>query len=92
MDRIRIGNKELSYLFRWLDNVTFAIDVGYGDGLKDSDNDDYFIHIEYHADTDNWIREVWFEDDYLSVDEWKDYDQKKKSEYDEIIAFAKTLI
>lgn len=92
MDSLRVGNKKLSYLFSWLDDVTFEIDVGYGDGLKDSDNDDYFIHIEYHSDTDNWIREVWFEDDYLSVDEWKDYDQKKKSEYDEIIAFAKTLI
>jgi len=92
METLTFNGKDISYQAGWHDQSTFSLDAGYGEGLKDSDGDEYFIHIEYHADENVWVREVWFEDDYLSVKEWKDYDDKMKAEYDKIVELAKTLV
>lgn len=89
MSTLNFNGKEISYQTRWIDNDTFSLDAGYGDGLKDSEEDEYFIHIEYHADTDTWVKEVWFEDDYLQVGEWIGYDAQMQDEVEKIMEIAR---
>ena len=57
MSTFFIKDKEVSFGYSWLDDITFAIDIGDGD-LTDSNGDDYFIHAEYHVDEDKFVFEI----------------------------------
>lgn len=75
--------KETSYVYAWMDNVTFTFDFGDEDFI-DGDGDKYFIHCQYCADPNCkhyglFDFGVWWEDDsaeahepYLTVEEKED--------------------
>ena len=66
--KIDFRGKKIDYFYDWIDNVTFRFD--FGDGVFiDKDGDSYFIHVEYHKDTDEFIFEFWYEDDYIPAPE-----------------------
>lgn len=71
MSTFYIKDKEVSCNYLWRDVITFVFDIGDGD-LVDSDGDNYFIHVEYHVDTDKYVYEIWWDDEYLNLDECKE--------------------
>lgn len=85
---IIIGENILHYEHFWLDDMTFVLDIG-DSQLKDNNDDDYFIHVEYHKDSDEFIFEIWFEDDNIKADsDYLSHLDKENIEYliNEIIA------
>lgn len=66
-----LKNKEVSFSYIWKDTNIFAIDIGDGD-LTDNDGDDYFIHVEYYTNEDKYVFEIWWEDEYLNLNECKE--------------------
>lgn len=63
-----LKDKEVSCSYIWKDVNVFALDIGDGD-LTDSVGDDYFIHVEYYTDEDKFVFEIWWEDEYLNLNE-----------------------
>lgn len=68
METIKFRNKEVFFMYNWLDDDTFTLDFGDGE-FVDSEENNYFIHIEYHVTDNKWIIEIWWEDDNISIDE-----------------------
>lgn len=53
--------------YNYIDNVTFCFDFGEGE-LVDKDGDSYFVHVEYHLNTGEWVFENWYEDETCKAD------------------------
>mgnify|MGYP003330708417 CR=1 FL=1 len=59
-------NQNLHYGFEIVGDEFVRFDFGDGE-LKDEDDDNYFIHVEHHLDTDEWVFEYWYEHDVLEA-------------------------
>lgn len=66
-----INGKEVSCCYVWRDDTTFCFDIGDRD-FKDSNGDDYFIHVEYWTDKDKFVFEIWWDNGYLNINECKE--------------------
>lgn len=78
--------KQTTCQCRWLDDRTLVVDIGDGEFI-DADGDHFFIHCEYHIDTDETIFEVWWGGDHMEADE----NYVTAQERDEIKQFMKEV-
>lgn len=59
-------NQKVGYDCSWSDEDTFGFDFGDGE-FVDSEGNGYFIRFEYHVSDDEWIVEVWWENDFVNI-------------------------
>lgn len=94
MEKLNFRNQEVSYIYHWLDDDTFIFDFGDGE-FTDSENLAYFLHLEYHVKDNEWVIEIWWEDDTLGIDELDKMDSDEyitEQEVEEVKEFAKKFI
>lgn len=94
MNKFKFRNEEVSYMCAWSDSDTFGFDFGDGE-FTDSENMDYFIRFEYHVKEDEWIVEIWWENDSINIDELDKSDADDfitEQEIEEVKEFARQLI
>lgn len=94
METIKFRNEEVSCMYGWSDDDTFRFDFGDGE-FVDSEENDYFIHFEYHISDNKWIVEIWWEDDSIGIDELDKVDADEyitKQEIKEIKALVEKLM
>lgn len=85
--------QEISYQWNWLDDDTFVFQFGDGE-FHDADGD-FFIHFEYHVTDNEWIIEVWWEDDNIDINELDKFDADEfitEQEIEEVKKFAKQFM
>lgn len=80
--------QEIQYYTNWLDDDTF--ELWFGENIFiDSDGDDYFIHIEYHLDDNEWVIEIYFEEEFVLIEDFINPDEYiTKKEIEEIKKIA----
>ena len=80
--------QEIQYYTNWLDDDTFELWFG-EDIFVDSEGDEYFIHIEYHLDDDEWVTEIYFEEEFVLIEDFINPDKYiTKKEIEEIKKIA----
>lgn len=92
--KFNFREKEISYSYEWFDEDTFGFDFGDGD-FTDSEDMDYFIRLEYHVSDDEWIAEIWWEDESIGIDELDKSDADEfitEQEIAEVKEFAKQFV
>lgn len=80
--------QEIQYYTNWFDDDTF--ELWFGENIFiDSDGDDYFIHIEYHLDDNEWVIEFYFEEEFVLIEDFINPDEYiTKKEIEEIKKIA----
>lgn len=75
----------------WLDDDTFVFQFGDGE-FTDPEGRDYFIHLEYHVQDNEWVTEVFWEDssEPAGFDGSEEYITER--EIEEIKEFAKQFM
>lgn len=94
MNKFNFRNQEVSYTTSWSDDDTFGFDFGDGE-FTDSEDMDYFIRFEYHVADNEWVIEIWWEDENISIDELDKSDADEfitEQEINEVKEFAKQFI
>ena len=81
----------VTFAYNWLDDDTFGFDFGDGD-FVDSEGKDYFIHLEYHVADEEWITEIFWDDNAAVLGFEGSGQYLTDQEQEEMIAFAKTFI
>ena len=66
MDVIKFKGQLLHYNVFYFDENTFCVDIGDGE-LNDKDGENYFWHIEYHLDIEEYVFEMWYDDYFTTV-------------------------
>lgn len=92
-DRFNFRGQEISYQWNWLDNNTFIFQ--FGDGEFIDLESEYFIHFEYHTEDNEWIIEIWWEDDSINVNELDKCDADKyitEKEIEKVKEFIKQFM
>ena len=74
MKTILFRGSEIPYYINWLDDVTFVFWFG-EEIFTDSEGDNYFIHFEYHLDENEWVIEIFWEEDSALLSDIKNSDE-----------------
>lgn len=94
MNKFNFRNQEVSYMHSWSDDDTFGFDFGDGE-FTDSEGMDYFIRFEYHVANNEWVVEIWWENDSINIDELDKSDADEfitEQEIEEVKKFAKKFM
>ncbi len=84
---VKFDGKEINYVpSGQINEGVFIFDLGDGE-LKDVEGDDYFLHLEYIKDKNEWIEEIWFDDDYILFKEWAYATEQMKKDLNNIEVF-----
>lgn len=54
--------RPMAFDYVWQDNDTFVFQFGDGE-FTDRDGNDYFLHLEYHVADNEWVTEVFWQDE-----------------------------
>ena len=66
LDDFIFRGQKTSNEYKWLNTDTLVFDFGDGE-FTDSEENDYFLHFEYHVADNKWIIEIWWEDDNIDI-------------------------
>jgi hypothetical protein len=71
-DTIKISGKDISYVVDRNPKGEVTVEIGDGE-LTDTLGDDFFIHLEYDPDKNDWVEEIWYYDDHLNLKDAPDF-------------------
>lgn len=94
IEQFNFRGQYVTYNWNWLDNDIFELEFGDGD-FTDSENNDYFLHFEYHVNDNQWIIEVWWEYDNININELYKCDADEyitEKEIEEVKKFAEQFM